>query len=440
MSATSSVSTAMLRAEIIGVGTELLMGEVINSNAAYLSQELARLGIDVFYHTAVGDNPARIQDVFRQALTRSNLLMVTGGLGPTDDDLTVQTLAELFGAPMIADAESEVQIQRFFISRGMPMSRTNLKQARRPEDARPIFNRMGTAPGLYWDVTVRAKTLGWSDGSPRLILAFPGVPREMKAMWTEEAKPQLLSKFPVESILVSTSLNFFGIGESLLGEKLQDLMAMPSPTVSPYVGQAEVRIRIAAKAPTEDAAREQIEPIRAEILKRVGEYYFGENADTLELAVGRLLAETGQAVSVAESCTGGLLSSRLTDVPGSSDYVLFNTVTYSNEAKIRELDVPAEILAASGAVSEPVAARMAEGILNRAQTDIGLSITGIAGPSGGSDEKPVGLAYVGLARRGETPIVRKVLVNPQYERQYIKHWFTQYALHYLRQLLLGQLR
>lgn len=424
------------RAEIIAVGTELLMGEVINSNAGYLSQELARLGIDVFYHTVVGDNPARIQRVFQEALGRSNLILVTGGLGPTDDDLTIATLADLFETPMVSDTESEEQIRRFFITRDMPMSATNLKQALRPVDVEPLVNRLGTAPGIFWDVSEKVAAKGWGDG-PRYILAFPGVPREMKAMWEEVALPKLSPLLPVKSVLVTRFLKFFGIGESMLGEKLRDLMAQASPTVSPYVGQAEVKIRIAAKAPTEADAYAQIAPVEEVILARVGKYCFGRDEDTLEGEVARLLKEQSLILAVAESCTGGLVSSRLTDIPGSSEYTRLNVIAYSNDAKERLLEVSPAILETHGAVSSEVAAAMAEGILKASQADIGLALTGIAGPTGGSDEKPVGLVYIGLAGRGRPTVTKKVLVNPQYGRAHIKFWFSQYALHYCRLYLLG---
>jgi nicotinamide-nucleotide amidase len=426
------------QAEIIAVGTEVLMGEIINSNASYLSQALAELGVNVYYHTVVGDNPNRIKAVFETAMRRANLIVVTGGLGPTDDDLTVATLAELFETPMVADPASEERIRQFFIARGMPMSSTNLKQAMRPVDAEPLPNRTGTAPGLFWDVSTHVAKRGWNTG-PCYILAFPGVPREMKTMWTEVAMAKLKPLLPESAVLVSRSLQFFGIGESMLGEKLRDLMAQASPTVSPYVGQAEVRIRIAAKAPSEAEALTLIEPVAGEIQSRLGTYCFGSNEEPMEAVVAQLLRAKQKTVSVAESCTGGLISSRLTDISGSSEYVLLNMVTYSNQAKETQLGVSSETLASFGAVSGQVAAEMAMGIREKAQTDIGLGITGIAGPTGGTDSKPVGLAYIGLAVADQCPIVKKVLVNAQYDRHQIKHWFSQYALNTLRLYLLDSL-
>jgi nicotinamide-nucleotide amidase len=428
-----------MNAEIIAVGTELLMGEVINSNAAWLSEQLAAIGVNVYFHTAVGDNPQRIRDIFQRALGRSNLLLVTGGLGPTDDDLTVATLAGMLDTPMISDPDSEKKIREFFITRDMPMSNTNLKQAQRPVDAEVLFNRMGTAPGVYWDVTQKVAERGWGTG-PKIIMAFPGVPREMKVMWSEEALTRLMPMLPEQSVLVTRFLKFIGLGESMLAEKLRDLMAMESPTVSPYVGQAEVKIRIAVRAENEATALAQIEPVEREIMARVGEYCFGKDDEQLEAVVGDILREKGLTLSVSESCTGGLVSSRLTDVSGSSEYITLNTVTYSNEAKTQLLGVSPEMLAAHGAVSEEVAAEMVRGILKLANTDIGLSITGIAGPTGETPEKSVGLAYIGLIRQGSEPVVKKVSVNPNYSRDYIKYWFSQYALNYTRQFLEGHLQ
>lgn len=429
---------ALLKAEIIAVGTELLMGEVVNSNATYLSQQLASLGVDVYYHTTVGDNPGRIKQVFEEALKRSNLLIVTGGLGPTDDDLTVATLAELLDTPMISDPVSEAGIKQFFITRDMPMSRVNMKQALRPEDGDPLPNRMGTAPGLFWDVTEKVAQRGWGNG-PKMILAFPGVPREMIAMWEESAIGRLQPMLPEQAVLAVRFLKFIGLGESVLGEKLRDLMAQASPTVSPYVGQAEVKIRLAVKAPTLAEGLAQLAPVEAEIMKRVGAYCYGINDTRLEDVIGELLREKGETLAVAESCTGGLVSSRLTDVSGSSDYIKLNAVTYSNQAKQTLLGVSPKTLEDFGAVSAQTAAEMAQGMLQAAKSDVALAITGIAGPTGGSEEKPVGLAYIALARANQCPVVNKVTVNPQYAREHIKYWFSQYALNYCRLYLLGLL-
>jgi len=432
-----------MKAEIIAVGSELLMGDVINSNAAWISKQLASLGVDVHYHVAVGDNPGRIQSIISQAIERSELLIFTGGLGPTDDDLTIATLADYFKTPLEADPESVETIQNYFIARGMPMSNTNLKQAKKPQGALTITNPVGTAPGIAWDVS--------EQGTNRrcLILAFPGVPKELYAMWSQGAdfiRAQQQKDHEIPQILLSHHLNFFGIGESKLGEILSDLMRNANPTVAPYVGRAEVRLRIAAKAASEAEAEKLLAPVKTEILNRLGQYYYGDDDTTLEACISQKLTHSGFGLTVAESCTGGLISSRLTDIPGSSAYTFINLITYGNVEKTKYLGVKPETLTQYGAVSPQVAAEMAEGAQRNTGQDWALSITGIAGPDGGSEEKPVGLAYIGItgpnmahAQAGHT-IVKKVLVNPRYNRADIKYWFSQYALSFLLQALNGTLK
>ncbi|MCE3235209.1 MAG: competence/damage-inducible protein CinA [Vampirovibrio sp.] len=426
-----------MKAEIIAVGSELLMGDVVNSNAAWISRQLANLGVDVHFHVTVGDNPPRIHSVISQAIERSSLLIFTGGLGPTEDDLTIATIADYFQTPLISDPKSEETIKGYFIARGMPMSATNLKQAKKPEGAVTVDNPIGTAPGIAWDVS--GKT-----GKPTYLLTFPGVPKELYAMWPQGVKfiramQQEAQENP--EILLSRYLHFFGIGESKLGEMLGDLMANANPTVAPYVGNAEVKIRIAAKAPDEEQATRLIEPLKTEILSRCGEYYYGEDDCTLEQCVAQLLSIKGYSLATAESCTGGLISSRLTDVPGSSAYTFINMVTYGNMEKTQYLGVQPETLKAVGAVSPEVAAEMARGIKEKSRNDFGLSVTGIAGPEGGSEDKPAGLAYIGIVGPQPDAIyVKKVMVNSRYSRADIKYWFSQYALSFLLQALRGTLK
>lgn len=427
-----------LNAEIIAVGTELLLGDIVNSNAAWLSEELARMGVSVYNHTTVGDNVARIHDVIERALTRANVLIFTGGLGPTKDDLTLRAIAAYFEAELISDPVSEQVIRDFFVARGMTHSASNLKQALRPIDAKAIKNPMGTAPGIAWKVKR-------SDGMAAFILTFPGVPREMKVMWPQGQAH--LREFEKELGITPTyigtkSLHFFGIGESVLGDTLSDLMEQPNPTVAPYVGRSEVRVRLGAKAESMDAAEQLLKPVADEIRTRLVEYYVGEG-DTLRVedVVGRLLTQQQRTLSVAESCTGGLVSSRLTDVSGSSAYITLNMVTYSNQQKHTQLGVSLELLSEKGAVSPEVAEAMAVGMLEKSGSDMALSLTGTAGPTGGTKEKPVGMLYMGLAVKAglfdNTPEVQSKLVrvNAKFGRTEIKYWFSQYALHWVRQLL-----
>lgn len=429
-----------MKLAIIAVGTELLMGEVVNSNAAWISEKLAALGVDVHVHYTVGDNPGRIQRIVGEALTHADGAIFTGGLGPTDDDLTVATLADYFNTPLVNHLPSEARLREFFEARGQQVLPNNLKQALKPETASAIVNPMGTAPGMAW-------VTDWSPSpeapkKPVLLVTFPGVPKELYSMWAEAeghllAFQRQLGETPMP--LFSEHLQFFGLGESRIVTLLHDLMDSADPTIAPYVGRSVVRLRLATKAPDAASANAKLAPLKATVIERLAPYYIGDGQETLEQLVGDLLKEQGLTVALAESCTGGLISSRLTDIAGSSAYVHYNVVTYSNAQKTAQLGVPEALLSQHGAVSAEVAAAMADGILARAGSNVAVSCTGIAGPDGGSDEKPVGLAYLGFACVGQPTLTRRVMIHRHYPRAEIKHWFSQYALHYLRQLLLGVL-
>lgn len=424
-------------ADVICVGTELLLGDVVNSNAAWLGEQLADNGIQCFYHTAVGDNPTRIGHVIDHALNRAeqpaDILIFTGGLGPTDDDLTVATIVEHFGQTptMVSDPASEEAIKAFFIARNMTHSRNNLKQALRPSDGIALANHVGTAPGLVWDISPHV-------GRPAIVLCFPGVPKELFALWPQGLSElrQWLGHHPFTTPhLARTFLHFFGIGESKIAELLADVMADANPTVAPYVGKSSVRIRLAAMANSEGEANELLAPVKTTILERLGDYYIGEG-DTIHIEerVGQTLVAHQASVAVAESCTGGLVSSRLTDVPGSSTYTTLNVTTYSNDAKTEQLGVNPDLIGSHGAVSTHVAAAMAEGIRAKANSTYGLALTGIAGPDGGTADKPVGLVYIGVATPNGTTVTKQ-LVNSRLSRQDIKFWFSEYALHALYKAL-----
>lgn len=423
-----------ITAEIIAVGTELIVGETVNSNATWLSNELANIGVDVYYHSAVGDNPKRIQEVFELALKRSSFIIFTGGLGPTDDDLTVKTIADYFEAPLFRDETIAQNLEKYFIARGMPMSKTNLKQADKPEAAEFLDNPVGTAPGVFWDVSdPSSKKLRTTD--KKWLVFLPGVPMEMKTIWQESVVPKLLQQLGIKEQLYTESLLFFGIGESMLAEKLRDLMEQSSPSVASYVGEAEVRIRLAVKASSPEEAKQKLSSTKTAVLSRVGEYCFGEGDTSLEQEIIQLLQQQNKKVAVAESCTGGLISHRLTNISGSSACVDLNITSYANWAKQEFLEVGAKIIEDEGAVSEVVAIEMAKGIQQLAKTNFGLGITGIAGPTGGTDEKPVGLAYAAIALPNGITQVKKIVVNPRYPRVKIKYWFSQYALFELWQAL-----
>ncbi|MBE9178380.1 competence/damage-inducible protein A [Oculatella sp. LEGE 06141] len=373
-------------AEIICVGTELLLGEILNSNAHYLAQQLAQLGIAHYYQTVVGDNPLRIQRAIAIACERSRLLIFTGGLGPTPDDLTTETLADFFQTPLIERSEIIADIAQKYAQSGRTMSPSNRKQALLPDGAEVLPNPVGSAPGIIWQ--------------PRpglIILTFPGVPSEMQAMWQQTAVPFLRSQGWGQETIYSRTLRFWGVSESVLAEKVVSFFDLQSPTVAPYAAKGEVRLRISAKAATEAEAALQIEPVERQLREIAGLDCYGADDDTLASVVGQLLQADQATLSVAESCTGGGLGQFLTTVPGSSAYFWGGVISYDNRVKVNLLGVNPDELQQHGAVSEEVARQMAAGVRNRLGTTWGLSITGVAGPGGGSEAKPVGLVYVGFA-------------------------------------------
>lgn len=375
-----------MSAEIICVGTELLLGDILNGNAQFLAQQLAQLGIPHYYQTVVGDNPQRIKQVMEIAAARAQILIFTGGLGPTPDDLTCETIADFFGVPLVESADILEDIAEKFAQRGRVMSPSNRKQALIPQGAEILPNPTGTAPGIIW------------QPRPGLtIFTFPGVPSEMQRMWSDTAVPVLKSQGWGQEIIYSRSLKFWGIGESVLAEKVSTYLNLPNPTVAPYAGKGEVRLRISAKASNAQAAEELITPVANQLKEIAGLDYYGSDNDTLAAVVGELLRSSGQTLAVAESCTGGGLGQMLTEIPGSSDYFWGGVISYDNSVKVRLLGVKPDDLEQFGAVSATVAAQMAVGVRNLLQTTWGLSITGIAGPSGGTTTKPVGLVYIGIA-------------------------------------------
>jgi len=378
-------------AEIICVGTELLLGDILNSNAQFLAKELASLGIPHYYQTVVGDNPERIKQVLEIAVSRSQLLLFTGGLGPTPDDLTVETIADFFGVPLIEKPEIIADIEYKFAQRGRTMSPSNRKQALIPESADILPNRTGSAPGIIWQPV-----------SNVTVMTFPGVPAEMHLMWQETAVPYLKKGGWCSATIYSRTLKFWGIAESALAEKVDSFLNLTNPTVAPYANHGEVKLRISARANEEAAAKNLIEPIEQQLRQIAGLDCYGADTDTLPSTVGQLLLDAGQTLSVAESCTGGGLGAMLTGVPGSSSYFLGGIISYDNQVKEGLLGVNPQDLAEFGAVSHQVAKQMAAGVRASLNTNWGLSITGIAGPGGDTAAKPVGLVYIGLAGDGET--------------------------------------
>jgi len=375
-----------LSAEVICVGTELLLGDILNTNAQFLAQQLAQLGIPHYYQTVVGDNPLRLKKVLAIACERSRLIILTGGLGPTPDDLTIETLADFFDVPLIEHPEILEDIAQKYARRGREMSPSNRKQALLPEGAEVLPNSSGSAPGVIWQ--------------PRTgltILTFPGVPSEMQLMWQETAVPYLRRQGWGQEIIHSRMLKFWGISESALAEKVAPFLDLINPTVAPYANHGEVKLRVAARAESEAIALQLIEPVEHQLRQIAGLDYYGADEESLASVVGEHLQTTRETLSTAESCTGGGLGQMLTSIPGSSNYFMGGVISYDNQAKIALLGVSAEDLAHHGAVSHVIAKQMAAGVRSRLGTTWGLSITGIAGPGGGTAAKPVGLVYIGLA-------------------------------------------
>ncbi|CBN58983.1 MULTISPECIES: competence/damage-inducible protein A [Kamptonema] len=413
-------------AEIICVGTELLLGDILNSNAQFLAQQLASLGIPHYYQTVVGDNPERIKQVLEIAMGRSQILLFTGGLGPTPDDLTVETIADFFETPLTERPEIIADIEQKFAQRGRVMSPSNRKQALIPEGADILPNSSGSAPGIIW------------QPRPNLtIMTFPGVPAEMHLMWQETAVPHLRNQGWCSQIIYSRTLRFWGITESALAEKVNDFFNLANPTVAPYANHGEVKLRISARAESAGEATKLILPVEEKLRQIAGLDCYGADSDSLASVVGQLLLDAGETLAVAESCTGGGLGAMLTSIAGSSNYFLGGIISYDNRVKVGLLDVNPEDLAKFGAVSRTVAKQMAAGVRSRLETTYGLSITGIAGPGGGSEDKPVGLVYIGLARPNGEVEAFKYRFGTLRDRNWIRNLSACTALDQLRRKLLG---
>ncbi len=407
-----------MRSEIISVGTELLLGQIVDTNAAFLSTEMAARGIDVLFRSTVGDNAGRLADCLRLALARADIVITIGGLGPTEDDLTKETVSEISGISLINDPPSEQTIRAFFERRGIPLAQCNLKQALKPAKGIAVANPNGTAPGAIFDLGRQA------------IICLPGPPAELIPMWNSQVLGWLSAKgFTPNEVIRSRVLRFVGIGESLLEDKIKDMLSGTNPTVAPLAHTGEVHLRITAKANSEQDASELIFAQEAALRQRVGEWIYGVDDQTLESVVVQDCVMAGIKIATAESCTGGLIASRITDVPGSSRTFLEGLICYSNEAKTDILGVPAGLIEQHGAVSEQVAIAMAKGALRKSGADIAISDTGIAGPGGGSEEKPVGLVWIGAATMHGTHAERNLFAG---DRLTIKRRASQAALSLLR--------
>ena len=378
--------TRALTAELLCIGSELLLGNITNGNARWIAEQLAALGVPHQRQMVVGDNRERLMAEVRQAAGRCRVLITTGGLGPTPDDLTTEAIAAAFETPLVEHPEIWAEIQARLSARGRICSPSNRRQAFLPEGAAVLPNPTGTAPGMIW-----SPVPGFT------VLTFPGVPSEMKAMWQQTAAPWLRQSGLAAGVFASRMLRFWGVSESALAEEMADLLEQANPTVAPYAGAGEVKLRITARAEHQADAEALLLPVEREIRRRTGQSCFGVDEQSLAEVVLQQLRLRGQTVAVAESCTGGGLGAALAAVPGASDVFLGGVIAYANGVKQGLLGVPAELLQAHGAVSDPVAQAMAEGARRATGADWGLAITGVAGPGGGSDEKPVGLVHLAIA-------------------------------------------
>lgn len=412
-----------MNAEILAVGTELLLGDIVNTNAQYIAVELANLGIGVQHQVVVGDNPQRLKDAIALSLSRSDILITTGGLGPTCDDITKETVAEVLGLPMKLNDESLDRIESFFKKLGREMTENNRKQAMLPEGSVVFQNDWGTAPACAVE----------KDG--KIVILLPGPPREMKPIFENLVKPYL-QKFS-NSVIASVNLRIFGSGESAVESECSDLMQGENPTLAPYAKDGEVLLRITGKAISKDEALKLCEPLEKEIRRRLGDKVYGRDVDSLQQVVVQILAKQKKQLALAESCTGGYIAKRITEISGSSEVFECGVVSYANRIKHQLLGVREDTLAEFGAVSEQVAAQMAEGVRKLAGADIGVGVTGIAGPGGGTPEKPVGLVYIGISD-GEKCYVRKLLSGRGgQERELTRYVSASNALDMVRRLALG---
>lgn len=402
--------------ELISVGTEILLGDILNTDAQYLSIELAKLGISVIHQSTVGDNRERLLAQLDEAAKRSNIIILSGGLGPTPDDLTKEVCCEFFGKEMFLHEPTVEKIKKYFSSKGIEMAQNNLKQAMLPKDCVIFPNDNGTAPGMAIE----------KDGVH--ILVLPGPPRELKPMFQNCAVPYLM-QFS-DRIIVSHNIRTFGIGESSMAERVNDLFDAQNPTVAPYAKDGEALLRVTAMAKTKEDAESLCEPIIEEIKKRLDAYVYGVDYNCIEEAVVGMLKEHHLKVATAESCTGGLIAKRITDVSGASEVFECGIISYANGIKHKVLGVSEDDLNKYGAVSEPVAKQMAQGALKVSGADIAVSVTGIAGPDSDSTGKPVGLVYIGLADK-ENVWVREIRTSRR-DRSYNRYVSASNALDMIR--------
>ena len=398
-----------MKTAILSVGTEILFGQIVNTNTVYLSQQMNMLGFDVMYHYTVGDNPKRVEEMIDLAFQDCDLILTTGGLGPTQDDLTKEVACKALDDELVMMDDVLEEIEKYFQTLGREMTENNKKQAITPSRATVFHNDAGTAPGFALE----------KDG--KYIVCMPGPPREMTRMFQKSVVPFLQRMS--QGSLYYRQIRFFGIGESMLETKLMDLIDnQTDPTLATYAKEGECSLRIASKRDTEEEAKQAVDEMLEQVKERVGHYIYSCDNEELAQVVACKLMDKGLSLSSAESCTGGMFASTMTDIPGISQCFDRGLVTYSNQAKMEELGVRAETLEKFGAVSEETALEMVEGLQRVSSSDVCISVTGIAGPGGGTEEKPVGLVYIGFAY-GDKKLCKKIQM-----RNVNRNWNRHYAL------------
>ncbi|MCR1898090.1 competence/damage-inducible protein A [Irregularibacter muris] len=408
-----------MNGEIICIGTEILLGDTLNTNSKYLSQELSHLGINVFYHSVVGDNPERLESTIELALQRSDIIIATGGLGPTQDDLTKETFSHLLKIPLVPHHSSLEHIQAIFNCSHSKMTENNIKQSYIPLGSTPIPNDKGTAPGVI------------IEKDDKVIILLPGPPKEMKHMFSIHVKPFLAQK--TETHFFSRYYRIIGVGESTLESELMDIIDKQyNPTIATYAGNHEVLLRLTANADSQEQASQILQPFEDIIMKRMGENIYGGKNDLLETIVGKLLLAKNRSFSIAESCTGGLVASKLTKIPDISKVFHSGVVCYSNDAKENIIGVSPETIEKYGAVSAETAKELCQKLFLHTKTDIVMAITGIAGPGGSTETKPVGLVYIGMLYKGDI-LVKELRLRG--DREDIQERAAKLALNLLREKL-----
>lgn len=406
-----------MKAEIISVGTEIILGSTLNTNTHYITQQLSEIGVDVLFHTSVGDDPNILRDIINIGLKRADLLIFTGGLGPTADDMTKEIVSETLGLDLELNQAVENSIKEYFNKINRPMSSNNIKQAYIPKGSRFLTNEIGTAPGIY---------IEWNK---KILILLPGPPREMEFMFHNHVIPLIKQN----SIIKIKTINTIGIGESTLEMALKDLIeAKEGPTIATYAKVGSVDIKIIGKGIDQEKVDKLLEETAEKIDSRISEYIYSYDDETIEEVLYKKLKEKNMKIAFCESCTGGLMASRFTQVPGVSEVFDRGIVSYSNKSKVEELGVNEETLDKYGAVSEQTALEMAIGLREKTGVDIALSITGIAGPSGNTKDKPIGLVFIGIATKNNCYAINSILGG---NRNSIQNRATSLAFNELRKVL-----